>query len=481
MDLKKIEIQNYRSITDLTFEVKKIGQSHTFCLLGINESGKTSFLESLKYFEYDTDLKYPDDYFDTEKPIIVKFHYELTQKEITAFIKHLKEVHNIPKEIANQISFKNITYEGEHHGQSEENFYTLYFDLKTSKFLKHTYSATEKTILPLSDETEDPFDLADFINQNVYYFWGKTHKIVLWKPDPQYMLLEGIDLNEFSESPREISIPVYNCFRLAGFDDKQIEREIAKLTSSVAISNLQDRLSTTVSDHINKIWPEHPISLKFLINKKTISLLIEDHGVKFKAKTPKQRSDGFRQFISFLLTVSVENINGELSNTILLIDEPETHLHPQAQINLLRELINLTKNKRNNYVFFATHSNYLIDKTQMDRCYMIKKIDNEKTEIEQIKKVNTTYSEVNYDVFNIPTTDYHNELYGYAELEKTADLKALSKDRDWYNDKLKKTEKVSLPTYIRHSIHHPENNKNRKFREDQLRKSIEILRDIKYD
>lgn len=40
------------------------------------------------------------------------------------------------------------------------------------------------------------------------------------------------------------------------------------------------------------------------------------------------------------------------------------------------------------------------------------------------------------------------------------------------------TEQKILTEYIRHQIHHPENNLNRKYTEDELHTSIELMRDF---
>lgn len=211
-----------------------------------------------------------------------------------------------------------------------------------------------------------------------------------------------------------------------------------------------------------------------------LSFLVEDVGVKYDSKTTNQRSDGFRQFISFLLTISAENSTDQLSYSLLLLDEPETHLHPQAQEFLRNELIKITKNKEDNIVIFATHSNYMIDKDHLERCFRVEKQGNKKTKLEQIKGKDSSYSEVNYEVFGIPTNDYHNELYGYLEDIDKSKLEGLPKSKKWYNDKTKATDSVSLATYIRHSIHHPENGKNPKFTSGDLVKSINSLRELKY-
>ncbi|TJY33959.1 hypothetical protein [Pontimicrobium aquaticum] len=143
------------------------------------------------------------------------------------------------------------------------------------------------------------------------------------------------------------------------------------------------------------------------------------------------------------------------------------------------ELIKISS-KNGNIVFYATHSNYMIDKKHLDRNIRVVKINNESTQLDFISQKNSTYSEVNFTVFNIPTTDYHNELYGYLFDVKGKELENFDKDRIWINELTKKEEKVSLPKYIRNSIHHPENTSNKRFSERQLRKSIELLRKLKY-
>ena len=47
MKLEKIKIKNYRSIKDLTFEVKEIGGNYLRTLLGLNESGKSNILKAI--------------------------------------------------------------------------------------------------------------------------------------------------------------------------------------------------------------------------------------------------------------------------------------------------------------------------------------------------------------------------------------------------------------------------------------------------
>lgn len=476
MDLKKILISNYKSIKSVDIPINRVNGSLTFSFLGINESGKSSILKAISFID-NTDLKFPLDFGDTDKPVEVTFHYVLESYEKQKLIEYLETTYEAPKKFTSQLEIELIELK-----KSVANIASL-TETKTQTITFKNYLIKGFAFVSnkIVSDKEGEIYLEDFFSDYLSdYFWDEKHSIVFWKSEDKYLISGPINLATFSANPENISIPLLNCFRLIGIKPVDILKEITKLSDPTAITNIVDRLNDKVTEHIKNVWSGHPISIKFNINNNHISFLVEDDGVKYEAKVTSQRSDGFRQFISFLLTLSIEKRNESLSYKILLLDEPETHLHPTAQINLKDELLKITKDKgSNNIVFYATHSNYLIDKSNLNRSFTVKKVDNRRTELEPISKIQTSYSEINYEVFDIATNDYHNELYGFIEANDKSKLDAMDKDRDWYNDRSKKKEKVSIATYVRHAIHHPENEHNPKFREDTLRKSIKILREIK--
>lgn len=480
MKLLNITIENYRCIEKVIFDVVEIADSQTFTLIGINESGKSSFLKAISLVDDDKEKAiYSKDYFNDEKPISISLAYKLESQEEKDLRKALTEK-GFDKDILSQIEIEKINICATFEPTAEATrkvFDQIIFKKKV--FSDYTL-ADGKPVKKDQQQEQEDFDIEKYFESNLsQYFYKISQHIVFWKSDSKHLIDEQINLDTFAADPENVSIPLMNCFSLADIDD--IPAEINKLkTDTAEITNLQDKLGDKVTAHIKKVWPNHPVKIKFQINNLFLSFLVEDDKVKYKAKTSTQRSDGFRQFTSFLLTISAESATNQLSNSLLLLDEPETHLHPQAQEYLKDELIKITKNKENNIVFFATHSNYMIDKDHIDRCYRVVKQNNKKTELERIKGAVSSYSEVNYEVFDIPSNDYHNELYGYLEDIEPAKLNGLTESKDWINEKTKKTEKVSLAKYIRHSIHHPENNSNTKFSTDDLRESIETLRGLKY-
>jgi predicted ATP-dependent endonuclease of OLD family len=482
MKLNKLEIHNFKSIEHVELELKKIGDNYTYCLFGINESGKSSILKAISLYD-EENLTYPEDYFDETKNVEISFHYSISQNIIKELREQLIKDNKCPKEIASKISATDVIIKIVFNNDTEiEREIIEEVNFKTNIF--KGYSSDAKTITKKEKEsTEEDFNLTSFIKSNYPdFFYGYSHTVVFWESTSKYLILDEISLTDFSAKPSSISIPLYNCFKLAGIKTtKEIAKKISSLTSHARIRNLESLLSRKVTEHINTIWENHPISILFEIDSDKISLLIEDKDVHDKAKTTSQRSDGFKQFISFLLTISADDKTESLNSKILLMDEPETHLHPQAQLNLRKELNKITSKQNSTYVIYATHSNYLIDKSNLNRNFKVFKENNEKTKVERIERTSSSYSEVNFEVFDIPTTDYHNELYGYLEEVDNAKLQGLDQDRQWIDSRNNNTYNVSLPKYIRHSIHHPENTLNRKFTEAQLKKSIKILRKLKYD
>lgn len=463
MLLQSIQIKNYRSIEDITFDIKALeDNSYTFGLIGVNEAGKSSILKAMGLKDSKVILTIQD-FRDKSKKIEVLFRYKLEDNYKVDNLNQL--IADDPDSVAINIL----------NPQDDVGF-KITFSIATpsTPVYEFLYSNKKPDLANCVEVTK-----ADFENM---------HHTVFWTAKDEYLISDAINLTAFAAKP-DTSIPLRNCFLLAGITDIQ-----ARVTSIVGDSTekeeLEEQLGKAVTDHILTVWPGHPIKITFVIDGQLINFHVKDTNVKGKAKTAGQRSDGFKQFISFLLTVSAEDSNAELENCLLLLDEPETHLHPQAQEYFLSELKKITTNDRRNVVVFATHSNYMIDKAKLSRNFKVTK-EKESTSIESIDTKNTTFASVNYDVFGILTTDYHGELYGklygdFQESEPANENKGIRifdqeffqaihkipNDRPW-----KKTAKdITLSTYIRNCISHPEN--GNQYTPVELKTSIELMKKL---
>lgn len=477
MKITSITIKNYRSIEEISFDIEAVSDgTFTYGLIGVNEAGKSTILKALALKdglknEKGETLPLAKDFRDPTQAIEITYTYLLEKKEQQEAKDYLTA--NAPSADITDIDLNSIKYVAsfEHNAPSQ------------------ALEAVE--VDSINSENEHKVSIEDHL---VTYLSERTHKSIFWTAEDRYLISQPINLAQFADTPDDISIPLKNCFALAGIVGQQaIKNKVALITESTEREQLKGDLGEKVSDHINTAWPKHPIKITFDISDGLINFHVHDLDTKGKAKTADQRSDGFRQFVSFLLTVSAQNSNDELSNSMLLLDEPETHLHPQAQEDLLRELVKITQNKRNNVVFFATHSNYMIDKKDLSRNYKVfkkskKKTEKEKTELMRFGEKASTYASVTYDVFEISSTDYHNELYdrlraNYGE-ENSKDAVGINEFDNGYFFQTKKLKleypvkkeknKATLPTYIRNCIHYPEN-QDKDFNK-QLTESIELLK-----
>lgn len=496
MKLEEVFIGNFRSIQEVSFKITEVQGSYTYSLIGINEAGKSSLLKAISLVDDEEKLHFPRDYHDKNVPITVEMRYFVEENELVD-LKNLLKSKGFDNTLISKLELCGVIIKVSYSADSN-SVRTRTEEVKFRKSIFEEYTLSEGRPVKKTTEEEgeqESFNISSYFSSNFPdYFWKMSHRVIFWKSDSKHLINEQIHLEAFAGDPENVSIPLLNCFRLAGIQEEDIRDRISVIKSDTAeVNNLQERLGDTVTSHIKKIWPKHPISIRFQIDNMFISFLVEDDGVKYKTKTPGQRSDGFRQFISFLLTVSAESETKQLSNSFLLLDEPETHLHPQAQESLKRELINITQNNSNNIVIFATHSNYMVDKSNTERCYRVSKHSNSATKLEQFKSGRKSYAEVNYEVFGVLSIDFFNELYSvlYGDFVTSKEGKKMAPsllqfDDEYLKQKQKLVQKypykgkpnsVTLLTYIRNCIHYPNSDWYKKgYKDSELKNAIELMK-----
>lgn len=184
----------------------------------------------------------------------------------------------------------------------------------------------------------------------------------------------------------------------------------------------------------------------------------------------------------------------------IIIDEPENSLHPRWQLKILEILQNSVfqnqKNKKDKQFFIATHSENVLKSVFNKNDTLILRLfkDNNLIKVQRILDLDRVlpmiaFSEIQFLVFGIATTDYHNQLYGELQNILNKDVKgtdrrilnskhftAQLKKISYFSRGVKRTNYYTLPTYIRNAIHHPDSQHN--FNEDELNRSITLLRAI---
>ena len=227
---------------------------------------------------------------------------------------------------------------------------------------------------------------------------------------------------------------------------------------------------------------------------KSASIFIDD-GVDIPMS---EKGNGMQRSVALaLLQVYAEELahdeeRGQTKPFYLFIDEPELCLHPKGQTKLLEALLEISKTKQ---VFLTTHSPYFLVTPHLSNVglFIFRKdgISNivEDASLEPMFPWSPTWGEINFKAYKLPTVELHNELYGRLQdmngkfserdFEQWINAQGIQFSKHWArvnsDGTVRQPYPVSLQTFIRNHIHHPENRQNTLYTEDELKQSIEEM------
>lgn len=264
----------------------------------------------------------------------------------------------------------------------------------------------------------------------------------------------------------------------AKFDD--IATEVKNKLQDVATRTLAkiQEMNPEIASSLNPIIPATD-SLKWADVFKNVSIT-GDEDIPIN-----KRGSGVKRLIllNFFRAEAERRKTAEnIPSIIYAIEEPETSQHTDHQKKLIKAFIDLSKTA-NTQVIITTHSAALVKELEFQHLRLVKSNNTTKT-IEKVLPNSLPYpslNEVNFLAFSEITEEYHNELYGYIELESEMGNFRNGKATLTYN-RLKKdgitilVENVILTDYIRHQIHHPENTNNIRYTFQQLSDSADLMR-----
>lgn len=412
MKLKKVIIHKFKSFeSSQEFDL----DNDITILVGMNESGKTSVLESIaktNYFQEDEQFKFSltHDYPRREKKKIEKSGEN--PKAITCTYEISEE---LLEEISDDVGidvFKSDTFSiTSKYDNKGRTFSGITADKK--KFIEHKTkelgisSNTTNEKLEKVKSLEEFEELAATFKDDNYitaFEELKEYFQFQWKfdnPIEEYITRVYLDENlpkflyydEYYTLPSRISIEKLESSELNDNEYKTAKAlfELADIKTSELLkaTNFEDFIAeleateSIISDELFKYWQTNKnIQISFRIDKveetdSRNNTRIVEHILDIRVKGKRvslplrNRSKGFNWFFSFLVWFKKIQ-EDEHSNYILLLDEPGLNLHASAQADLMRFLDDLSEDYQ---IIYTTHSPFMISSENLNRVRTVLETD----------------------------------------------------------------------------------------------------------
>ncbi len=194
--------------------------------------------------------------------------------------------------------------------------------------------------------------------------------------------------------------------------------------------------------------------------------------------------------ISMVLSISIKN---KEEMPTFIIENPEIHLHPIAQIKLMKFLMFMSRHAQ---FIIETHSDHIIKHVLERKDGQLIKLSNYEPVYYKAKSrkilPRITLGEIKWTAFDIPTIDFHVELYSYLQEkysisninkldDEIRDTEAFKKNKKIYETRCRRfrnhygamSDFETLPTYLRNVIDHPKKIKTDEPKRKKYRKTEE--------
>ena len=401
--LKEVKVYKYKCFLN---EQKVAIDPKTTTIVGMNESGKTSFLSAIaktNYFDdsdndfkFDTTHDYPRNELidfeedDEDEGKIVSCTYVIPKELIEQINKELEvDVFNIT-EFTHNSNYRNskITLSGiraddrafiEHLSKNyelSEPTKKVISELKSIDKVSELKAAEEDTGLSafkaeIAKYTNNPGSWND-LGHHIYITYIHPAMPKFWYFDDYYPLSGKININKMttSQGMTEQDKTARALFELAKIKPQDVlnaqtneyERFVALLEAS----------ANKITKEVFKFWTTNTnLDIEFKIqemknaqNQSEKYLDIRVKSQRHKITLPlDRRSKGFNWFFSFIVWFSKIQ-SDKKSDYILLLDEPGLNLHASAQADLLRFITELADKYQ---IIYTTHSPFMVDSAHLNR------------------------------------------------------------------------------------------------------------------
>ena len=406
MLLYKVYIENFRNIDHININFTDFN-----VLIGENNIGKTNILTAINKVLSKNIYFIEDDFKVLEKPIIIELSFNNLSSEDKAVFFDFEGLYNPEDE---DITIKTIGTWRSTIGNADISVNFIRKDLdETEQEVKPVTKSFKKTLgslyisahrnysknmdskgifellrlfapyqaMPLDSLKQEMIEEFRNLNEMNYEFSLDEIESLLQNNE---MLSDAL-LNKLKKI-KEDSDPVSEiCDKLLKCND--IYSKKIKINNDLLEFNENHKENynlTEIEDNVNSFFSTflNNDKLKFDMMPTEDIELLKNISMDISGNSILKQGDGYQNFIDLLINLSklikIKNSNEvDRCNFIVMIEEPETHLHPHMQRNFIKSLKEFRElfEKRNIYIqfFISTHSPYIVSNLKIPELNIIRK------------------------------------------------------------------------------------------------------------
>ncbi|MEH1008250.1 AAA family ATPase [Winogradskyella sp. ECml5-4] len=407
MKIKKIEVQNFRLLENINCNL----EDDITLIVGKNNTGKTSFFEAIK-LATSTDGKFIFEDFSQSTYTVFKSSYnkylESKKEGITE-----EDREELEKQLLVEIPKIKINFEIEYDKISNESlvelseFITDLEDARNDATICVSFEPknTLKVFHSFENRKDKSIDLIKYLHQNIKFlyknvcyaidresdykriiedsFKTKIQKIVLFESIKAMRVLDDIK----GDSNNALSLGFSNYYSHRDKTDNKDVEELEDALKGIA-SDLKERYKKVLENimlELKKFGANTPVSIPPIeidsifdsekVLKNNIQYLYKQNEINL----PESYNGlGYSNLIYMILELAsfIEKFKNskeeKLSNfLVVLIEEPEAHMHPQMQQVFISQVAELIKEARNKYniqiqVIITTHSSHILSESGIE-------------------------------------------------------------------------------------------------------------------
>ncbi len=364
MKLLTARIIDFKSIKDLTIHFK----NNSTCLIGKNESGKSSIIEALQYFNY---YKLFDN------------NFKLKNKKSPKYNKELPHIKGTFKININEIPKENISEFLELFTVSTQKIWNSYYAIKDLD-LFYTFfrwgDGVENLEIEIysADNTLDKINLLSVLtsekqkNKAIELFSELFMPVIELYTDEE-LKIKPATVEDLKGESAEFET-LRRLLKLCGCDDFSVFDSEDDYHIGEILGKVKDEFTALFSKHYNQD-KSIKFELSFLRNK----IILQIYDSTDARYSIDERSPGFKYFFAFLINKSFLTKDSK-KPIIFLLDEPGANLYPHGCKSLLKtfEEFSLT-----NQLIYTTHNIFLTLRDDIDSLIFTKKDSEKGTSIEK--------------------------------------------------------------------------------------------------